>query len=115
MDEGERWTMVCEPTLKRIEAGVNRLNTVVIAGNGKPSLISQIDELRRDQQDVKAGQRSRSVELGPLKLNGYAMSDVLKVGILCALIWAAWLLVTDRQERMDVLKEIRMEKRTAAQ
>ena len=112
MDENERWTMVCEPTLKRIEDGVNKLNIVVISGNGKPSLVSRMETIEREAETGKAGQRSRSVELGPLKLNGYAMSDVLKVAILCALVWGAWLIISDKQERMEVLKEIRTARHT---
>ena len=106
MNEGERWTMVCEPTLKRIEDGVNKLNIVVISGNGKPSLVSRMESIERDAENAKKGQRSRSIKAGPFELNGYAMSDVLKVAILCALVWGAWMIVTDRQERMEVLNRI---------
>ncbi len=107
MSEGERWALVCEPTLKRIEGKVDKLTETVITGNGKPSLVTRMENVERGISDAKTGQRSRSVKIGPLELNGYAISDVLKVGIFCALVWGAWLIVTDRQERLDTLKEIR--------
>jgi hypothetical protein len=45
MSEGERWALVCEPALKRIESGVSKLTEVVITGNGKPSLAAQVASL----------------------------------------------------------------------
>lgn len=106
MDENERWQMVCEPSLKRIEEAVKDLHTVVIRGNGKPSLLARMEHMERTIESKQSGQRSRSVELGPIKLNGYAMSDVIKVCILVALIYAIWGLTSDQRERQNLLQRL---------
>ena len=108
MNEGERWTLVCEPTLKRIEGQVNKLTEAVITGNGKPSIMARLTALEgeRPREPQSQGQRSRSVKVGPVEINGYAMSDILKVGIFVAFLACIWLFLSDRTERVQVLKEL---------
>ena len=64
------------------------------------------EDLKTIKESVTTGQRSRSVELGPIKINGYAMSDVLKVAIFLAFLGCIWLFLNDRVERVKVLKEL---------
>jgi hypothetical protein len=117
MKDEERWAMVCEPTLKRIEAKVDKvdgkmekLTETVITGNGKPSLVARLTALEASAETAgktqAQGQRSRSVKVGPVEINGYAMSDVLKVAIFVAFLGCIWLFLNDRTERVKVLKEL---------
>ncbi len=105
MTDAERFDMICKPTLARIEAGVNKLTEVVVTGNGKPSLVARVTSLEGAEHKT-TGQRSRSVRVGPVESNGYALSDVLKVAILVAFLGCIWLFLNDRVDRVNVLKEL---------
>ena len=102
MTEHERWEMVCNPKLTRIEEGVNKLMEVVVIGNGKPPLVARVGQIEQHMERVKqegTGTRSRSIKLGPVEINGYAASDVVKVLLLAAFIASIYLLITDREDR----------------
>jgi hypothetical protein len=47
------------------------------------------------------------VRVGPVEINGYMMSDIIKVAVLVALLAGAWLLVADRRERAEVLAKVK--------
>jgi hypothetical protein len=105
MNEAERWQEVCKPRLERIDSGVQKLVEVVITGNGKPGLVARVDALERAADG--SGTRRKSVKVGPVEINGYMMSDVIKAAVLVALLASAWLLVADRRERAEVLAKVK--------
>ena len=115
VDENERWTMVCEPTLKRIESAVDKLTVAVVIGNGKPSLLARVDGLEKTAAEavVNTGTRSRSLELGPLKINGYMASDLVKIVLVIMFGVSLWFMFTDRAERKELA--LRLEKRVQQQ
>jgi hypothetical protein len=103
MTEHERWEMVCNPKLTRIEQGVDKLMEVVVTGNGKPPLVARVGQIEQHMDRVKIdGTRSRSLKVGPVEINGYALSDVAKVLLLLAFCLSIYLLITDREQRRKI-------------
>ena len=108
MTENERWAEVCKPALDRIDRNVSRLVEVVITGNGKPPLTQRVDALEHSAPaDSNKGSRRKSVKVGPVEINGYQMSDIIKAAVLVALLACVWLFVTDRRERLETLAQIK--------
>lgn len=56
MEEGERFEMVCKPTLERIEKKVDDLHACVMLGNGEPSLREQVRNHRRILNRLERGE-----------------------------------------------------------
>jgi hypothetical protein len=113
MNETERWNEVCKPTLDRIDRGVAKLMEVVVTGNGKPALTARVEALERGG-GADNGVRRKTVKVGPVELNGYAMSDIIKAGIAVALLACVWMLIADRSERVKAWQEIKAIRSTGA-
>jgi hypothetical protein len=120
MTENERYELLCGPKLKAIEDGLNNLVKVVTISNGKPSLLSRMDtqevalqnHVAKETTDTAnaANQRSRSFKFGPLEINGYMASDVVKFVLVILFAVSLWFLFSDRSQRNEILNELHLQK-----
>jgi hypothetical protein len=91
LSDKDRYDVVCKPQLEAMTIKLDRLLTCVVTGseNGQ-GLMQRVKTLEDIAQDESKGRRSRYVKMGPVVINGYAASDVMKFVILIAVAWLLW-------------------------
>jgi hypothetical protein len=101
MTDAERFELICNPALARIEAKLEDLHHTVAVSNGKPSVLARVDALEKATSALASAEKAlpappaipppavRVLKLGPIELQGYGLNDVVRLSVVVVLLWLA--------------------------
>jgi hypothetical protein len=98
MTDAERFELICNPALARIEAKLEDLHHTVAVSNGKPSVLARVDALEKATEALASAEKAlpvpvaaptRMLKLGPIELQGYGLNDVVRLSVVLVLLWLA--------------------------
>ncbi len=107
----ELFNRVCSPWMAEQSQKMDALLKAVVLGNGVPPLMTRVAVLEErakttDKQDEPSACRNagKSISFGPLKIDGYAASDVGKIALgvgVAVLLYMNWHGLQDRRDLAD--------------
>jgi hypothetical protein len=94
MTDNERYELICKPTLQAIKEGQDDLKELfedlhhtIAVSNGKPSLLSRVDNLEKAAAAQPEPKPTRSVKFGPIELTGYGLNDISRAAVVVCVLW----------------------------